>query len=389
MGRIVIVGGGVTGSSTAYHLALAGHADRVSVVEPDPTYALAASPKATGGVRVLFSVPENIRMSLYGRDFYADFDSRMAVGNEPAHVDFRRAGYLFMAGPGADAEVLEACQRVQTAEGARVLLLDRAGLRDRFPSLVVDDVEVAAWSPDDGYLDPHGVLMGFRRKAASLGVTYVQDRVVGIETTGRRVRTVRLESGGTLDADWVVNAANCWAPEVCAMVGMRVPVAPMRRMNFWFECRTPLEPLPLVRHTGKAGGFRPEGTGYLSGYTRLDEPRGFNWEVEHDLFDTFIWPALAQRVRAFEAVKVRRAWACHYDQNDLDANLIIGPWPGRLDNFLVACGLSGHGLMHAPAIGRALTEWMLGGRYETLDLTRLGYQRVVDGKPLAEAGAIS
>jgi glycine/D-amino acid oxidase-like deaminating enzyme len=170
---------------------------------------------------------------------------------------------------------------------------------------------------------------------------------------------------------------------------MKVPVAPMRRMNFWFDCRTSLEPLPLVRHANTASGFRPEGTGYLTGYTNYEEPRGFNWEVDYRVFDVIIWPMLAARVEPFAAIKLQRGWACHYDQNSLDANHIIGNWPDHLDNFWIALGLSGHGLQHAPAIGRALTELIVEGRYQTLDLGRFGYQRVLDGKPLLELGVLA
>ena len=133
------------------------------------------------------------------------------------------------------------------------------------------------------------------------------------------------------------------------------------------------------------GGFRPEGVGYIAGESRYDEPRGFNWDVDCTLFDEHIWPKLALRLKAFEAVKMRRGWSCHYDQNDLDANLIIGPWPGRLENYLIACGLSGHGLQHAPAIGRALKELIVDGGYQSIDLSRFGYQRVLDNQPKAMA----
>lgn len=389
MGRIVIIGGGIMGSSTAYHLALAGHAGDVVVIEPDPTYALAATPRATGGVRQLFSVPENIRMSQFGHAFYAAFEEAMAVNGEPARIDLRRQGYLFLGSGRGDAEVLEANWRIQTGEGANVLLLDREGIRERFPSLVVDDLDIAAFSPDDGFMDPYSALMGFRRKAIDLGITYVQDRVVDIEAGRTRVERIMLESGRKLDCEVAVNTANCWAPEICAMVGMTVPVAPMRRMTFYFDCRAEFEPLPLTRHISQGVSFRPEGAGFISGLTNLAEPPGFNWEVDYDWFDQRIWPGLARRVLAFEAIKLTNAWAGHYDQNALDGNAIIGPWTGRLDNFLIACGFSGHGLQHAPAVGRALTELILHGGYRTLDLSRLSYQRIVDGKPLAEVGPVA
>ena len=389
MDDVIIIGGGVIGSSTAYNLARAGVADRVTVVEPDPTYEFAATPKSTGGVRVQFTLPENIQMSLYGHEVYGDFDALMAVDGEPANLGLIRRGYLYMSQGQDHVDILTENWKTQTAEGAQVEILDGAEVKRRYPSIEVGDVDIATFSPGDAIIDPHAALMGFRNKARDLGIRYLKDRVVGLTTADKQVRSVELESGGSLPCGWVVNAANCWAPEICAMVGMRVPVGPMRRMNFYFECREELEYLPLLRHLRAGGGFRPEGKGYLTGATHVDEPRGFNWDVDYAVFEEELWPQLAHRVKAFEAIKLQRAWSCHYDQNSLDANHILGPWAGELDNFLIACGLSGHGLQHAPAIGRALSELIVAGSYQTLDLSRFGYQRIVDNEPLFEVGPAS
>jgi len=134
--------------------------------------------------------------------------------------------------------------------------------------------------------------------------------------------------------------------------------------------------------------IRPEGRGYSVGLVKSDEPRGFNFDVDHEWFQDVVWPACAARIPAFEALKLKREWAGLYDENELDGNMILGNWPGRLDNFYVACGFSGHGLMHAPAVGRALAELIVKGRFETIDLARMGYQRVVDNAPYPETGII-
>ena len=384
MARIVIIGGGVIGSSIAYHLAQAGHAGDTIVIEPDPTYEFAASPRATGGIRQLFTVPENIRMAQYGHEVYGQFETLMAINGEPAPINFQRRGYLWFGSGKADVDALIANWRVQTAHDARVELLDRKGVKHRFPSMRVDDIDIAAYSPDDGYMDPYSVLMGFRRKAASLGVKYLKDRVVEFEVTGKRVAAVTLESGERLGGELFVNAANCWGPELCDKLGMKVPVAPLHRLTFYFEIRETLEEMPLTRHISKNVSFRPQGAGYITGNTKYDEPPGFNWDVDYNYFDEAIWPGLAERVPAFEALKVTGAWAGHYDQNSFDNNAILGPWVGVLDNFHIALGFSGHGLMQAPAVGRALSELLLYGRYQTLDLSRMGYQRILDGTPLLD-----
>lgn len=386
MDDIIIIGGGIIGSSIAYHLARDGRAGRVCVVERDPTYEHASTTRSLGGVRQQFSLPENVLMSQYGLGVYRDFATLMAVDGAPAPVDFRQQGYLFVAREEGLA-VLEANHRLQRSLGAPVEILDRDALAARFPSLNLDGVAAGSFGREDGWLDPHGALQGFRRKARSLGVAYLDDEVVDIESGRKRVEGVRLKSGGLRKAGTVVNATGAWSGEICAMVGMPLPIAPLRRMVYFFEIREELEPLPLViDHSGMY--FRPEGAGYLAGRADPDEVPGFNFEVDYDYFEAVVWPLLAARVPAFEALKPGRAWACHYDTNTLDENLIIGPWTGGLENFHVACGLSGHGLQQAPAIGRAMAELILDGRFDTLDLSRMTYRRVIDNAPLRETNIV-
>jgi len=386
---IVIVGGGVIGSSIAYYLAASGKAGDVVVVEPDPTYEFAATPRSVGGIRELFTLPENIAMSQYGKEVYGNFAALMDVDGNAPDIHLRQQGYLFLGSGPRDVETLIHNWKIQVSHGAHVELLDRRGVAARFPSLAVDDIDAAAWSPTDGFLDPHAALHGFRKKAASLGARYLTDRVVGFEVSGTAVTLVRLESGDTIVPGAVVNAANCWGPALCDLVGMKVPVHPLRRQQFFFRIREKLEPLPNIRHISRDIGFRPEGDGYMSGKTRYDEKPGFNWEVDHAYFESDLWPELARRVPAFEALKIASAWAGHYDQNVFDNNVILGPWKGRLDNFHIALGFSGHGLQQAPAIGRAMKELLVDGGFRTIDLSRFGYQRVLDDTPMREHGPVA
>ncbi|MEX2643667.1 MAG: FAD-dependent oxidoreductase [Acetobacterales bacterium] len=389
MADILIIGGGVMGSSLAYHLGMAGNAGEVVVIEPDPTYEFAATPRSTGGIRQLFSVPENIRMSQYGHQVYGNFEELMAVDGDAPHLNLRRQGYLFLGTGANDVDTLVHNWKIQAANGARVELLDRKGLQHRWPSMNVEDLDAGVFSPDDGFMDPYAALMGFRKKAQSLGATYIQDRVVGLEANNTRVERAVLESGRKIEAQMFVNTANCWGPDICAMVGMKVPVYPMRRMNFYYLCQDQLESYGLTRHISSGASFRPEGAGFITGLTRLDEPAGFNWDVDYDLFDSIIWPALAHRMKAFESIKMQRGWAGHYDICSLDGNAIIGPWIGGLSNFHIALGFSGHGLQQAPAIGRALKELLLDGGFQTLDLSRFTYQRVIDDNPIPEYGPVA
>ena len=354
------------------------------MVEPDPTYELAATPRGTGGIRQLFSRPENILMGQFGLDFYKAFHETMAVDGEPAPVDFRQGGYLFIENAKGAAR-LEADHRTQTGLGARVDLLDAAGVAARFPSIRTDDIAVAAHSPDDGWIDPHAALMGFRRKARSLGAEYVQDRVAGLEADGVAVRAAVLQSGGRIAGDAFVNACGAWAGQVAAMIGMPLPIEPMRRYQHYFECHAEIEPLPLIKDFDTLG-VRPEGKGWLGGKVDWSMKPGFNFDVDPDWFDAAVWPALAYRVPAWEAIREKRNWAGHYARNTLDGNMILGRWEGGLENMVVVGGFSGHGIMQAPAAGRGVAELLLDGGFRTLDLSAMSWRRVPENRPYAELG---
>jgi glycine/D-amino acid oxidase-like deaminating enzyme len=365
----------VIGCAAAYFLKLAGVA-RICVIEPDPTYAKAATPLATGGCRRLFALPENIRMSQFSIEFLQAFGD----------VQWKQGGYLFVVGAGHE-KALEANYRTQESLGVKVKLMDRAQLAVRFPWMRCDDLALGVLSPQDGWLDPNSVLQGFRQKARAMEAEFLRDRVVELYVSGRRVREVELASGARIGAEAVVNAAGCWAASIAKLAGMELPVNPMRRFEHYVELGDRLPPMPLIKDPDRLV-IRPEGKGYSVGLVDSREPRGFNFEVEPRYFEDVVWPACAARIPAFEKLKLKREWAGLYDECELDGNMILGNWPGTLDNFYVACGFSGHGLMHAPAVGRALAELIARGRYETLDLARMGYQRVLDRAPYAETGII-
>lgn len=380
MARIVIVGGGIIGSCVAYHLALAGAAAMVTVVEPDPTYAFAATPRAVGAIRLQHALREDVEMSLYGTQVYSDFAEHVRGGKVDYDPQFRRCGYLYQVQGAEGIAALEADARMQCEAGVEVQILGADELRRRYPSFRFAGVDCGALSLADGEIDPHAALMGFRRAAQGLGVTYVQDRVVALDLSGPLVSAARLASGDSLPIDTVVNAANCWAREICAMIGVAVPIEPMRRQQFHYLTQERIEPIPAMRRMG-APGVRRHQDGYLSGYTNREQPKGFSWDVEHAKFEEVLWPQLAEQSAAFEAIKLKGAWAGHYDMNLLDGEPIIDRCP-MVPNFILTAGFSGHGLMHAPAVGRAIKEMILDGRFRSIDLARLSWRRVLDGRPL-------
>ena len=374
---VAIIGGGVIGCAAAYFLRQAG-AGRVCVIEPDPTYAKASTPVATGGCRRLFARPENIRMSQFSIGFFKAFAQHTGID-----AQWKEGGYLFVVAAGHE-KVLEANYRTQAGLGVNVQLLDRAGIAARYPWMRSDDLALGVLSPEDGWLDPNSVLQGFRKRC---GAEFLRDRVVDLYVARNSVSELELASGTRVKAACFVNAAGCWSASVAKLAGMDLPVNPMRRFEHYVELAEPLPPMPLIKDPDRLV-IRPEGKGYAVGLVSSGEPRGFNYDVDPQWFEEVVWPACAARIPAFEGLKLKREWAGLYDECELDGNMILGNWPGRLDNFYVACGFSGHGLMHAPAVGRALAELITRNRFETIDLSRMGYRRVLEGKPYAETGII-
>jgi len=383
---VVIIGGGAIGAAVAYFLKAKQPDCQVIVVERDPTYSLASTPRASGGIRRQFSLPENIALSNFSIPFFENCHETLAVDGYDADVAFKKNGYLFIVEP-QHVDMLRQNFETQRAHGVNAVWLDQDGLKERFPSMNVADLAAGVLTRDDGWLDPNTALQALRRKARALGAEFLQDEVVGLGRNATRVTSAILASGREIAAEWFVNAAGAWAKDICAMLDIKVPIEPLRRFEHYFESQEPIEPLPYLKDMARLA-FRPEGKGYSGGVPTLAEPRGDNFEIDHHYFEDVVWPALAHRFPQFERTKCKSTLPGLYDQNDFDGNVIIGPGAGGLANFQMLAGFSGHGLMHAPGCGRAMAELILDGRYETIDLTRLGWQRIEDGTPLREQGII-
>jgi FAD-dependent oxidoreductase domain-containing protein 1 len=388
MNDVVVIGGGLYGTSTAYHLLKQEPGLKICIIEPDPTYEHAASARSNAGVRVLFSQAESIYMSQYGHQFYADFPEAMAIDGELAALDLYRRGYMLMATDPAQVTDMEANLEVQLAAGCNVDVHDAQSLSGVFPSLNTQDILMAVRTPDDMWIDPNTAVTGLMRKVRALGAKLVRHRVVGLNAQDGVMRSVALDNGETIEGQWIVNTTGAWGPAICRMAGFDVPVMPLPMMIYYFETREPVDDFGVTVDLGHAS-FRPEGAGFISINRRFDRVGTFWWEPEAEHFETENWPRLAHRVPAFEALKVLSSYSCHYANNHFDGNLLLGAWPGAPDNFLIATGASGHGLQHAPAAGRALSELILDRRFSTLDLARFGCQRVIDNKPDPERGFVA
>jgi glycine/D-amino acid oxidase-like deaminating enzyme len=275
---------------------------------------------------------------------------------------------------------------VQRKHGAEIVFQSPSELKTHFPWLNTEDLAGGFLGlSNEGWLDPYGLLQAFRRRARSLGVTYIDDEAIGVARQGSRAGPVTLRDAGQIEAGVVVNAAGARdAAHIAGLVGIELPVEPRKRCVFVFECREAMGRMPLTIFTNGLG-VRPEGRSFLCNMAPPPghDPVTSKVEVDYALFDDVLWPTLAQRIPAFESIKLLNAYTCHYDVNTLDGNVIIGR-PPELDNFYLVAGFSGHGLMQSPAIGRAMSELVTFGEYRTLDLTRFGYERVLTGEKIQE-----
>jgi glycine/D-amino acid oxidase-like deaminating enzyme len=390
---VVIVGGAAMGSSLAYHLLSdPGFSGRVVVIEKDPTYRHSASALSAASIRQQFSSPVNIRISLHGIAFLRTIGEHLAVGGDRPEIGLREGGYLYVASP-AGAAILAENHALQAVEGADILLLDPPGLKKRFPWLRTEDLAGGAFGRSgEGWFDGWGLLQAFRRKARSLGATYIAGEVGSLEREGPRIAAIVLTDGTRIPCGVVANCAGSGGPALAQLAGLDIPVRAKRRYVFTFTCRDRVENCPLLIDT--SGVYvRPEGEGFICGAspTGADDP---DWrdddpntqEVDHGFFEEVVWPALAHRVPAFEAIRPGRAWAGPYDMCLLDHNAIVGP--AGPDNFYLCNGFSGHGLQQSPAVGRGLAEFIVHGRYRSLDLSDLGFERIAAGRPLLERNVI-
>ncbi len=385
---VAIAGGGIMGCAVAYFLAASDAFDgSIWVVERDPTYQTGAATRSLGGIRQQFSTPENIRMSMFGADFAKAAAELLAVDGDPCDVTFREQGYLFMA-TGRAASLMAQNWQVQRSLGASVDLLQGSQLAERFPWVNWKGVDSATFgSANEGWLDPYAFLMGFRRKAQSLGVRFLQDSVTSLCRDGNRITGLETAAQGRVEAGLTVLAAGSRAGQLAATAGIVLPVSPKKRHVYVFRCRDDLQHAPLTIDPSGVT-FRPESGQYVATVSpapdRDPDSDPLDFDVDHAEWTEVVWPTLATRVPAFEAVKLTNAWAGHYDFNVFDQNAILGPHPD-LDGLLFCNGFSGHGVQQAPAAGRAIAELVAFGEYRSLDLTRFGIERIYRKQPVTEA----
>ncbi len=387
---VIVIGGAAHGASVAWWLTKLAPGMRVTVIERDPTYARAATALSVASVRSQFSNPVNVAISRFGVEFIRHFGAELGLEPGQGDLGLKENGYLFLGGTPEAPAVMAEIAAMQRDLGAATEVLTPAGVAGLFPWMNVEDLTAASWGPrDEGWFDNMGLLGGFRSAARRQGAEFLHDEAVGFEMQGGRVAAVKLASGRVLACGAVINAAGTRGAQVMDWAGAPIPVEPRKRTVFVIDApnaRHPTAPL-VIDHLGYY--MRPEHEGWIcatvpEGDAACDVE---DFEPEAHLFEEAIWPMLYQRSEGFDACKVQRLWVGHYDYNRLDQNAIVGRDPRR-ENLYVLNGFSGHGLQQAPAIGRGMAELVLHGNYRTLDLSELGVERVLEGRPFLERAIV-
>ncbi|WP_422011282.1 NAD(P)/FAD-dependent oxidoreductase [Roseateles sp.] len=385
MFEVTVIGGGVMGAATAFFLARDFGA-AVTIVERDPSYARASSSLSLSSIRQQFSQPVNMALSRWSLGFLRRAADELAVADDRPSLGLVEPGYLYLA-TAAGEPALRDAHAVQVAEGVDVALLSPAALAARFPWLAVDDLALGSLGlSGEGWFDGPALHRAFRRKAIACGARFIAAEAVGFDTAGDHIAAVRCTDGSRIGGEAFVIATGAWSAPLGDALGVALPVRARKRDVFVLATPAALPDCPLVIDPGGAW-FRTEGSLILAG----GPPRGDDADdlplddIDHGLFDAWLWPTLAARVPALEALRVRSAWAGYYEMNTFDHNGLAGRLPGWANAF-TACGFSGHGMQQSPAVGWSMAR-LIAGRDAPL-IEALTPQRLRDGRPLREANVI-
>ena len=390
MTEVLIAGGAVMGSAVAFWLTRMQPGIKVTVIEADPSYATSSTALSAAGIRSQFTNRVNVEMSRFGIEFIRDFATWTGPEGGVPDLGYRENGYLFLTASEEGARQLEEFAAMQRAAGAATEIWDRAQIAARFPWMQLDDIVAGSFGPrDEGFFDNMGLLSGMKNAARAAGAVWITDRVTGFRREGDRITGITLEKGGQMQADVYVNCLGSRAGRLMHEAGIDLPVEPRKRTIFVIDAPKVRHPdAPLVIDPSGIW-MRPEHDQWLSATVPADDGpcAETDFDPQHELWEDEVWPALYHRCEDFDEAKVVRMWAGHYAYNTLDQNALLGRNPG-IANLFHANGFSGHGLQQAPAVGRGLAEVILTGDWQTLDLSPLGLQRVVENRPFAEAAIV-
>jgi sarcosine oxidase, subunit beta len=373
---VAIIGAGVIGCSVAFQLARLG-ATRVLLLEKEALPGTGSTSRANGGIRAQFTTGANIAMSLASMDI---LDALAPEIGEPPM--YHKAGYLFLTGDPKKLAAMEAAAAFQRARGVAVEVLDASGVRARAP-YAAGPIAGGTFGPRDGFIDPGGLANFFLREAARAGVRTLYGAPVTAITPG--AGGFALTTGaGEVSAGAVVIAAGAWSGHVAALAGVDVPVEPVRRHIFVSGPCAALPPvIPMTIDADSGVLVRREGNRVAIAWSNAEEPPGFNAAFDPDFFLRFAEPLEARFPDVGAAgLDLRKSWSGHYEVTP-DHHAIVGP-AAAAPGLFVASGFSGHGVMHAPAAGRAIAEMIVRGRSETVDVGALGLERFRRGALIHE-----
>ncbi len=377
--QVVIVGGGVMGASIAYHLAARGMKD-ILLLERDKFFGQGATGRCAGGVRYQFATELNVRLSIASLPMLERFEEEIGWV-----IDYSKCGYLFLLTNQEDVAAFQRNVAMQNRLNVQTEWLEGDYIRQRLPMMELEDVLAGTFNPEDGIVDPNGVVMGYISAAQRLGVTALTEvEVTGIQVQNGRISEVETALGA-VSTPLVVNAAGPWAGRVADMAGLQIPLIPLRRQ--WFTT-TPLpqipEDFPFVIDFAQSLYFHREGKGLLIGMSNPAEAPGFNQAVDPEWEISNI-EAAAARLPLLEHARLASRVAGLYEVTP-DAHPIYGETP--IDGFYLCTGFSGHGFMHGPISGVIMAEIILDGKSETIDVSMLDLKRFNEGRLIQEYNVV-
>ncbi|KAL4874365.1 FAD dependent oxidoreductase [Aspergillus karnatakaensis] len=395
---VVIVGGATSGSSIAWHLATnPDFKGSVLVVERNPSLEYSATKASNNCMRQQFATAINVQIAQYAADFVKCFGAQFPPDprNVPFTPSIRNFGYLYLSDSTEFTSVLRKDQELQASLGAGTQIISQAEVQQRYPFLYTDDLDSASLNlVDEGAFNAWGMVQWLRSTAQTNGVEYFANEVVGAELdeSGNNVQSIDLQTGEKVTVGTVVNAAGTRAAAVAKLAGIPdLPIEARRRYTYIFSVDKSLpHDLPLTIDPSGVH-LRSYGTNdYLVGCPPIGPDTAVDvddFSFAENAWDEKILPVITRRVPQFASARVTDSWMGHYEFNTFDHNAIAGPH-SDVSNFLFCVGFSGHGSQQAPACGRGVAELIVYGRFRTLDLGVLSFERVKENRPLTERAVI-
>ena len=391
---VIIIGGAIMGSSTAWFLSQNPDFNgTILVVEKDQKYEFCSTAHTTSCIRQQFSTKLNVEISQFAADFINNFQEYMNNDVRVPKLAIKNFGYMYLAANEDFAKSLRSNQKVQAAAGAATELLTPDKIKSRYPFYNVEDIKLGSINLDnEGYWDSITVFEWMKNKAHENGVEYVENEVTEItkNKSEDRITSIKLASGEIINGENFVNATGPRAALTSKMAGIEIPVEPRKRYSWIFKAESPLDrDLPLTIdpsgfHVRENGG----GTYQAGGHGAYDPAVDFDdFTMDNELWENAVWPILFNRIPQFESLKLISQWAGHYAMNTVDQNAIVGSH-NIIQNFFFLNGFSGHGTQQAPAMGRATAELLIYDTFKTIDMSAFKYERLLSGDKVIEEAII-